>query len=106
MSSSPDLRHYGRGVNRTMLMFILLAIVLIAVPLYNLLFLSTSPAPYRTPTPPRPAAPPAGASPTAVPDGGKWCTDYGGVFERFSPFIEICYFPPFQNQSSSSSKRR
>jgi hypothetical protein len=90
-----------------MLLFILLAIALIAVPLYNLLFLSTSPTPYRTSTPPRPTAPAAGASPTPV-SGGGWCTDFGGVFERFSPYVEICYFPPLQNQSSSSShnKRR
>ena len=100
--NSPDLRHYGRGVNRTMLFFVLLAIALIALPLYNLLFLSTSPAPYRTPTPPRPTAPAAGASPTPV-SGGGWCTDFGGIWERFSPFIEICSFLPFQNSSSSSN---
>jgi hypothetical protein len=79
-----------------MLFFVLLAIALIALPLYNLLFLTTSPEPYRTPTLPRPTAPAEGASPTPV-SGGGWCTDFGGVFERFSPFIEICYFPPFQN---------
>jgi hypothetical protein len=79
-----------------MFLFILLAITLIAVPLYNLLFLSTSPVPYRTPTPTRtPAAPAEGASPKPVPADGWWCTDYGGVFERISPYVEICYFPPF-----------
>jgi hypothetical protein len=88
-----------------MLFFVLLAIALIALPLYNLLFLSTSPAPYRTPTPPRPTAPAAGASPPPV-SGGGWCTDFGGVFERFSPFIEICYFPPLSQSSSSSSNNK
>jgi hypothetical protein len=108
--NSPDLRHYGRGVNKTMLFFVLVALALIALPLYNLLFLSTSPAPYKTPTPLRPttlprtpAAPAEGASPTAVPADGGWCTDFGGIWERFSRFIEICSFPPFQNSSSSSN---
>jgi hypothetical protein len=105
MSSSPnfpDLRHYGRGVNRTMLFFVLLALALIALPLYNLLFLSTSPAPYKTPTPLRPtipprtpAAPAAGASPTPVPADGGWCTGYGGVWERISRWVEICELWPY-----------
>ena len=83
-----------------MLLFILLAIVLIAVPLYNLLFLSTSPAPHRPPTPPRtPAAPAEGASPTPVPADGGWCTDYGGVWERISRWVEICEIWPFSKQN-------
>jgi hypothetical protein len=105
MSSSPnptDLRHYGRGVNKTMFFFILAVLALIALPLYNLLFLSTSPAPYKTPTPLRittpprtPAAPAAGASPTPVPADGGWCTDYGGVWERISSWVEICELWPY-----------
>jgi hypothetical protein len=32
--------------------------------------------------------------------GARWCIEYGGVFERFSPYIEICHFPVFANSSS------
>jgi hypothetical protein len=45
---------------------------------------------YRTP-------PASSGAPAEDAPGVRWCTDYGGVFERFSPFIEICYFPPLQN---------
>jgi hypothetical protein len=59
----------------------------------------------QTPTPAGWTTVPAPAG-TASPAGPAWCTDFGGVFERFSPYIEICYFKPFQNQSSSSSNKR
>jgi hypothetical protein len=35
--------------------------------------------------------------------GARWCLEYGGVFERVSPYIEICYFPTLVIDSNSSS---
>jgi hypothetical protein len=32
--------------------------------------------------------------------GARWCIEYGGVFERLSPYIEICHFPVSANGSS------
>jgi hypothetical protein len=55
---------------------------------------------------PTPAAPSRSGAPAPGPTAAGWCTDFGGVWERFSPFIEICYFPPIANSSSSSNKRR
>jgi hypothetical protein len=49
-------------------------------------------------------APPAAGAPAEAAAAGRWCTD--GIFERFSPYVEICYFPPIQNSSSSNNKRR
>jgi hypothetical protein len=51
-------------------------------------------------------APPAAGAPAEAAAAGRWCRDFGGVFERFSPYVEICYFLTFQNQSSSSSSKR
>lgn len=48
---------------------------------------------------------PSGAQAKDVP-GDRWCLEYGGVFERVSPYIEICYFPPFTNSNSSSSNSK
>jgi len=78
------MKHFGRGVSKQSILFIIFVIIIIIVPLYNLLFLTASPSAYFTPTP-RPA-PAAGASPTPV-AGGLWCK---GAWEKVSPWIEIC----------------
>jgi len=78
-----DMKHFGRGISKQSILFIIFVIIIIIVPLYNLLFLTASPSAYFTPTP-RPA-PAAGASPTPV--AGWWCE---GVWERISDWIEIC----------------
>jgi hypothetical protein len=80
----------------------ILIIVILAIIFYVANWISTRPLTRQsrfvvTPTQSathRPAPPSAGA-PAEAAAAGRWCTDFGGVFERFSPFIEICYFPPF-----------
>jgi hypothetical protein len=97
------------GISRRGVMMILLLVAIF----YVANWISTRPLTRRsrfvTPVPAvpsrsgAPAPGPTAAGPT--PAGPAWCTDFGGVWERFSPFIEICYFPPITNSSSSSKKR-
>jgi hypothetical protein len=90
----------------------ILIIAILAIIFYVANWISTHPLTRRprfvTPTQPalhRPAPPAAGA-PAEAAAAGRWCTDYGGILERFSSFIEICHFYHIVNSSSSSSKKR
>jgi hypothetical protein len=90
----------------------ILIIVLLVLIFYVANWISTKPLTRRpklaTPTVAvthRPVPASSGALAEDAPDG-RWCTDYGGVFERFSRFVQICYFPPIINSSSSSSNNQ
>jgi hypothetical protein len=90
----------------------ILIIAILAIIFYVANWISTHPLTRRprfvTPTQPalhRPAPPAAGA-PAEAAAAGRWCTDFGGVWERLSPFIEICHFLPIPNNSSSSSSNK
>jgi hypothetical protein len=48
------------------------------------------------------AVPALSEAPAEDTPAARWCLEYGGVFERVSPYIEICYFPPIVNSNSSS----
>jgi hypothetical protein len=96
------------GISRRGVMMILLLLAIF----YVANWISTRPLTRQsrfvvTPTQPtthRPTPPAAGA-PAEAAAVGRWCTDFGGVWERLSPFIEICHFLPIPNNSSSSKKR-
>jgi hypothetical protein len=88
---------------------ILMIVVLVAI-FYVANWISTKPLTRHpnlkpTPTAYRPAPALSGAPAEDAPDG-RWCVDFGGVFERFSNYVEICYFLPFQNSNSSSYNKR